>query len=806
MKFTVNWLKQYVDFDLSAPELADRLTMLGLEVDAVTPLYESLESIKVAKVINITKHPQADKLTLCDVQVGPEQKRVVCGAPNVRPGMLTAIALPGVTMPGGFKIKKSKLRGEVSEGMLCSEKELGLNDSHAGIMELPESCLDGQSLLEALELADTLIEVDLTPNRPDCTSVIGVAREVAGCTGGKLRKPIVPEKISAPQDAEPAFAVEVHDHGACPRYTARLLKNVKISPSPLWLQRRLQAVGLRPINNIVDITNFVMLEYGQPLHAFDFKKLAGGKIVVRKAEAGEKIITLDDVERDLDQDMLLICDAENPVAIAGVMGGKNSEVDDRTTDVLLESAYFNPISIRRTARKLKLPTDASYRFERGVDPQATVVALDRAVDLMTQASGAQPDGGVVERSADIPAPAPITMRVGKTCDLLGDDFSLAEISSFLGGIEIPAERIDDDTLRIMPPSFRVDLEREIDLVEEIARLKGYNAIPTSLPTVPMSFSAQDESRVLRQQIAEIMVSQGFFEAINYSFADSGHFDKLGLAANDALREKMPILNPLTEEQGIMRTTLLSGLLENARHNLNRQNNEFGLFELGKVFWPQEGFEQPREVTRLGAVFCGRHNSGSPVHFGLGPFDLYDAKGVVEVIMTQMRVADLSFSIDSQCPPYAVSGQYITIRAADRFLGGIGKLNQPVLKEFGIKHDLYFLDLDLDTLVASKREKIVFEPLSRFPSVVWDLAVIVADEVGAGEIVDAVMAARFNLLKRVDIFDVYRGKPIAKGRKSVALSITYHSNKTTLSDNAVDKVHKKVIDLVLEKFSGQLREA
>lgn len=804
MKFTVNWLKQYVDFDLPVDKLADRLTMLGLEVDAVTPLFANLADIKVAKVLNVSRHPNADKLSLCDVQVGSEQKRVVCGAPNVREGLLTAIALPGVTMPEGFKIKKSKLRGEPSEGMLCSEKELGLNDSHAGIIELPDSCQDGDSLTTALGLADTMIEIDLTPNRPDCTSVIGIAREVAAFTGNKLKLPKLLEDTDSTGSAP--FFVEVQDTDACPRYAARLLKNVKIGPSPDWLQALLQAVGLRPVNNIVDVTNFVMLECGQPLHAFDFNKIVGGKIVVRKALAGEKITTLDDVERELDADMLLICDAEKPAAVAGVMGGKDSEVDDQTTDVLLESAYFNPVCIRRTARNLKLPSDASYRFERGIDPQGTIFALQRAVQLMIEVSGAALAGGLVDCKVDIPTPAPIKLRVARTARLLGDDFSLEDLSGYLNSIEVAAEKLDDDTLRVVPPSFRVDLEREIDLVEEIARLKGYDEIPTSLPTVSMSFSGQDESRILRHQLAEIMTSNGYSEAINYSFTDPAYFDKLGLAADDSLRNNVAILNPLTVEQGIMRTMLLPGLLVNARHNLNRQNNDFGLFELGKVFWPQDGQDQPLEVARLGAVFCGRRYAGSPVHLGVAGIDIYDVKGCIEVIMQDLRIGEVSYSTEKYCPPYAVADQFITVMAAGKVLGGLGKFNKLVLKEFGIKQDTYFLDLDIDALAAAKRRSIVFEPLSRFPSVNWDLAVIVDNAVGAGEIVEAIKAGTFKHLKQVEIFDVYSGKPIPEGQKSIALSITYHSENATLSDNAVSKVHKKVINFVIKKFSGQLREA
>ncbi len=806
MKFTVNWLKQYVDFDLSAEDLAERLTMLGLEVDAVTPLYQALTEIKVAEVITVDQHPQADHLSVCTVQAGKEVKRVVCGAPNVRPGLLSAIALPGVVMPEGFKIKKSKLRGEVSEGMLCSEKELGLNDSHAGIIELPESCAVGQSLRQALNLEDTLIEVDLTPNRPDCTSVVGVAREIAAFSGSFLKLPEADGSIPASGTlGNTSFSIEVRDSILCPRYAAQLLRGVKIGPSPAWLQRLLTAVGLRPINNIVDITNFVMLEYGQPLHAFDFNKLSGGKIIVRQALSGEKLTTLDDVERLLEPDMLVICDENKPAAVAGVMGGGGSEVDNSSSEILLESAYFNPVSIRRTARRLKLSTDASYRFERGIDPQGTIKALNRAISLMVRYGGAETSGSMVDCQGTMPEIKPINLRVQRTSNLLGDDFTLEEISSMLNAIEISSTRIDEDTLLVTPPSFRVDLEREIDLVEEIARLKGYNEISTTLPTVPMTFSSQAEDRLLRRKISRIMTGLGCSEAINYSFTDPANFDKLTLEENDHRRRTIKIMNPLSEEQSIMRTTLLPGLLENARHNINHQNNDLKLFEIGKVFLPVDGQEQPLEEQHLSAVFSGRRQlDGPPVHFGTTPFDIYDAKGIIENILNEIRL-EAHFIMDSDTP-YSTSGQFLTIESAGKYLGELGKLSPRVLKDFGIKEEVYFLDLNLDNVGAAQIASIKFKPLSRFPAVKRDLAIVIDNGIGAGELVDAINNKGFKHLQQVEIFDIYQGNPINEGQKSVALSLTYHSDKNTLKDKAVAKIQNKIIALLVDKFHGKLREA
>ncbi len=803
MKFTVNWLKQYVDFDLSVEDLAEGLTMLGLEVDAVTPLYQDLTEIKVAEVITVDQHPQADHLSLCTVQVGTETKRVVCGAPNVRPGLLSAIALPGVIMPEGFKIKKSKLRGQVSEGMLCSEKELGLNDSHAGIIELPGSCTAGQSLRQALNLEDTLIEVDLTPNRPDCTSVIGIAREIAAFSGSSLKLPEADGSIPVTDSA--SFSVEVQDTTLCPRYAAQLLRGVKIGPSPAWLQRLLTAVGLRPINNIVDITNFVMLEYGQPLHAFDFNKLSGGKIIVRRALSGEKITTLDDVERLLDPDMLVICDENKPAAVAGIMGGGGSEVDNSTSEILLESAYFNPVSIRRTARRLKLSTDASYRFERGIDPQGAIKALNRAISLMVRYGGAEPAGSMVDCQGTMPKIKPINLRVQRTSNLLGDDFTLEEISNMLNAIEVTSTEIDKDTLLVTPPSFRVDLEREIDLVEEVARLRGYNEIPTTLPTVPMAFSSQAEDRLLRREISHMMTSLGCSEAINYSFTDPTNLDKLTLDENDHRRRTIRIMNPLSEEQSIMRTTLLPGLLENTRHNINHQNNDLKIFEIGKVFLPVDGQEQPLEEQHLSAVFSGRRQlDGPPVHFGTTPFDIYDAKGIIENILNEIRLK-AHFIIGSDTP-YSSSGQFLTIESAGKYLGELGKFSPAVLKSFGIKEEVYFLDLNLDNVGAAQIASINFKPLSRFPAVKRDLAIIINNGIGAGELVDAINNEGFKHLQQVEIFDIYQGSPISEGQKSVALSLTYHSDKNTLKDKTVAKVQNKIIALLVDKFHGKLREA
>ncbi|OGQ94016.1 MAG: phenylalanine--tRNA ligase subunit beta [Deltaproteobacteria bacterium RIFOXYD12_FULL_57_12] len=814
MKFTLNWLKEYLDIDLSVEAIADRLTMLGLEVDSVTRLHEDIASIRVARIVTVQPHPNADRLTICEVEVGGETKRVVCGAPNARAGLLTAIALPGCTLPSGLEVREATLRGERSAGMLCSEKELGLSEEHGGIMELPESVMPGQPVTDALGLRDTVIEVDLTPNRPDCASVIGIAREMAGATGRQLRLPAVsslPDLNAIPVP----FAIEVQDTVGCPRYAARLLRNVKIGPSPRWVRNRLQAIGQRPINNVVDITNLVMMELGQPLHAFDFRKLANGRIVVRRAAAGESLTTLDGVARALDPEMLMICDAEKPVAVAGIMGGANSEVGSDTVDILLESACFDPVSVRRTARRLNLGTEASYRFERGVDPGGVVRALERAVQLMVEVAGAEVVAGGVDclRAGLLEKPT-ISLRVSRTNELIGTTLTAEAIAACLAGIEIGSTRQGDDLLIVQPPSFRVDIEREVDLVEEVARLTGYNEIPSTLPTVPMSFPEQGAGRLLGKHAASVMTALGFSEVINYSFVNEQFFDRLGLAADDPARQVVRLLNPLTEEQAVMRTMLLPGILENVRHNIYQQNNDIRLFEIGKVFLPRSGDELPTEIRQLTAVLSGRRHPGAALfHEGSAEVDAFDVKGAVEAVLNELGFgAAVALQAEAVGPAYVAADTHTALvvagatGAAAVRLGGFGKLAGEVLRAFGIKQDVYYINLDLDGLDSLPRAARQFSALPRYPAVQWDIALVVPEMVAAGEMLAAIRECREPLLEHAEIFDVYRGKPIEAGRKSVAFTLTYRSAEQTLDDETVETVHQRILNRLVTDFDGRLREA
>lgn len=811
MKFTLSWLNQFLSTqDLTPAQIADKLTMLGLEVDSIEHLFADLEPITTARVLAVDKHPDADKLTICRVDTGEETIQVVCGAPNVHAGMLTAIAQPGVKLPDGTKIKKSKVRGVASAGMLCSARELGLSNDHSGLLELDDQLGVGLPLVDALGLRDTVIEVDLTPNRSDCASVRGIAREV-GSFVGSTPKPLV-AAVTPLTGRNVGYAVRIDDANLCPRYTARKLTNVSIGPSPLWMQQRLSAVGMRPINNIVDITNYVMLESGQPLHAFDFDTLKGGLIVVRRPAEGEtSLITLDGNERLLDSDMLLICDAERPVAVAGVMGGLATEITAATTSILLESACFNPVSIRRTARKLGIPSEASYRFERGVDPDLADSALERAVNLIVELTGAQadPDGTDV-----YPGKKPLvqlTLRVGRVCSLLGMALSRDEVARYLQSIEFQVTPVDDDTLSVLVPSFRIDIEREIDLVEEVARLVGYNAIPTSQPFIRMDYPKKDEQRSLRQEINRILTAQGFFEAINYSFIAEQHLDLCRLAQNDPRRMVTRLLNPLSEEQAIMRPMLLPGLLENIRRNINFQNTDLRLFETGKIFVQQQADSLPVEQMHLCGVVSGlRYPKAESLYFSGQQSDFFDIKGTVTNLFQSLRVQgsgkQLLFGTDPlQVEPYCDPACAVTIGDGERIVGSLGAVHPETLRNFGIKQMVFFFEINLEHLLALAKTPKQFVALPKYPSVKRDISLVVPETVPAGVLLQALHDQQQKYLESAEIFDVYRGKPIQEGYKSVALAVAYRSATATLDDQTVDKIHDKIVQSLMTAFNARYRE-
>jgi len=814
MKFTLSWLSNFVDLNgIDAAQLADKLTMLGLEVDAVEELFTELDAIITCKVVEVGKHPNADKLSLCKVDTGQgEPVEVVCGAPNVTAGMVTALAQPGVRLPDGTKIKKAKVRGQVSLGMLCSARELGLSEDHSGIMELDRDLSPGLPLATTLKLRDTVIEVDLTPNRPDCASVMGIAREVAGFTNQKMHLPVT--NITPLTGEQLDYAVSIHDADLCPRYTARKIKNVTIGPSPLWMQQQLTAVGMRPINNIVDITNYVMLELGQPLHAFDFNTLRGKEIIVRRPAEGEKqFVTLDNQTRTLEPDMLMICDGEGPVAVAGVMGGLDSEVTEKTTDILLESACFSPVSIRRTARRLNIPSEASYRFERGVDPDLADKAMERAISLMEEYCGGTAEETGIDVYPGKKALTNLELRAGRVRSLLGVDTTKEQMAAHLRSIGFDVTVDDSDTLQVTVPSFRIDIEREVDLIEEIARLVGYNEIPTTQPTITMDYPKRDSLRVQRASLSKVLTAQGFYEAINYSFVSEKHLDQCSIAADDLRRKTTRLLNPLTEDQSVMRSMLLPGLLENIRRNINFQQPDIRLFEIGKVFVASDAAEeQPTEKNQLCMVISGkRYPESESLYFSDKESDFFDIRGAVEHIIRSLRYTGkegpLSFSPSTEetLEPYCDNCCSLDICDGDVVLGKVGQVKAATLDAFSIKQAVYFAEIDLDGLNQLPVVEKHFVPLPKFPSIKRDIALLVPENVAAGELATAITSLNQKLVESAELFDVYRGKPIEEGYKSVALSVTYRSATKTLEDKSIDHVHKKIVTSLMNQFNARYRE-
>ncbi len=587
-----------------------------------------------------------------------------------------------------------------------------------------------------------------------------------------------------------------------------------IKPSPWWLQRQLLAVGMRPINNIVDVTNFVMLEYGQPLHAFDFQQLAGKAVEVRCPKASEtSFTTLDKTERPITADMLMICDAEKPIAVAGVMGGLYSEVTEATTEILLESACFDPVSIRRTARNLNLSTEASYRFERGVNPDGMAEAMERAVQLICDLAEAEVVNGGVDLYPGEKKLLQLALRVQRVNSLLGIALDSGQVADCLRAIDFTIVVADDDpnVLLVTVPAFRVDIEREIDLIEEIARLVGYNEIPTTLPAISMDCPQRDPLRQLRQETASILTGFGFFEAINYSFVTEKHFDMLALTEDDPRRKCVTLLNPLTEDQSVMRSMLLPGMLENIRRNINFQQTDIRLFEIGKVFsFVAEG-EQPRERHQLCAVMSGaRYPASSPLYFSGDNADFFDIKGVAQNLLQTLRLQGksgaISFQADSkQRQPYAEPSFTVQIMDGEQRLGTLSKLTQKTARAFSIKQDVYFIELELDLLLSLPKNKKAFTPLSRYPSVKRDIALLVPETVGAGELLQDIIVHKKQNVVYADIFDVYSGNPIEEGMKSVALTVTYRSDEKTLDDTTVDGFHDKIVNSLMSRFGGRYRE-
>ncbi|MEA5446495.1 phenylalanine--tRNA ligase subunit beta [Gammaproteobacteria bacterium AB-CW1] len=788
MRVSTNWLNEWVDHGLETQALADRLTMAGLEVDAIEGAAEDFSGVVVGEVISVEPHPNADKLNLCQVSDGNDTVPVVCGAPNVFKGMRAPFARVGAVLPGDFKIKKAKLRGEASQGMLCSAKELGLSEDAAGLMQLAGDAPVGTDLRDYLGLDDQIIEIDLTPNRGDCLGMIGVAREVGALTGKSVCRPPVGE---VSQGGSEEIPVSVEDPADCPSYAGRVITGIDTrAESPVWLTERLRRAGLRPISPVVDVTNYVMLELGQPMHGFRLDAIQGG-VTVRRGRQDEKITLLDEREVALDEDILVIADERGPIAMAGVMGGLGTAVEPDTEAVFLESACFSPTVIAGRARRFGLHTDASHRFERGVDPALQQRALDRATALIQSIAGGE--AGPVTLAGSQPAEAaPIRLRRERLHAVLGFELEADQVTDMLQrlGLEV---RADEAGWEAVPPSFRFDLAIEEDLIEEVVRIHGYDRVPVeSLPS-DVRPGEMPESRLALDQLRSLLVERGYQEAITYSFVPA-ETDRILSGGTEGQK----LANPISQDLETMRTTLWSGLVGALRHNANRQQSRIRLFESGLRFILQ-GSDIKQEPWVAGVAW----GSAEPEQWDgrKRPLDFFDVKGDVEALLTAGGPRGLTFQADSH--PALHPGQCARILVESEDGGWIGRIHPQVADQLDIPAGCYLFEIPLS--VAARGRLPAYRPVSRFPSVRRDLAFIVDESVPAAELVCAAREAAGEVLAEVRVFDVYQGKGVDSGRKSIALGLILQGSSRTLTDDDSDRVVQQVRELLETRLGATVRD-
>jgi phenylalanyl-tRNA synthetase beta chain len=829
MKVTFNWLKQYVDFDWSPAELTGRLTMLGLEAENVQKVGGEFEGIVIAQILTKDKVPSSDKLTVCKVNDGKGERTIICGAQNHNVGDKVPLILPNFALPlkagekEPFVIKERKVFGVTSQGMMCSPQELGLPDKVDGLLILPKDAPIGKPFAEYLGRSgsDVVYDLEITPNRPDWNSVIGIAREIAALTGNKLKMPEVRSQKSEVR-AENLVSVGIEDPEPCPRYTARVVKGVKIGPSPDWLRSTLEKVGIRSINNVVDVTNYVMLEVGQPLHAFDFHLIAKGRdnkptIVIRHAKAGEKFKTLDNVERTLTSEMLLIADEQKGIALAGVMGGQNTEINVKTADVLIESAYFSPTNIRRTSKALGLRSESSYRFERGADIGICDWASQRAAQLILETAGGQLAEGVVDAYPKPFEPKQITLRHHKVTELLGIPLKAEECEFYLGqlGLKMTNRKArpvgassPPEPVAFQVPSFRVDLKREVDLIEEIARLHGVDKIPATPPRGAIGANTFD---LVHDQIAEarrILTGLGLNEAQGQT-----------LIANAECRmqnaELAALANPLSSDMDALRPSLLPGLIHSLRHNVSRKNYDVGLFEIGRVFSqgkdaaperPNGSTSRPfQEERRVAMMLTGQGalNFWNGVKFEW-MLDIFDLKGLVEEFLEQFGVRGVTFA--KRAESTAMFLESATIALGGKLpLGEMGQLSPLLAKKYDLRDAVFLAELNLDQLLARRNPTKSFKSLPQFPAIRRDVAMLVPEATTHDAVLQVVKQAKPANLEAVELFDVFRGKHVPERQKSLAYAFTYRSAEKTLTDTEVNAAHAKVVDALKTQLKATVRE-
>lgn len=799
MLLSRKWLNEFVPVDVDDRTFAEDMTLSGSKVEITEIEGEEISNVVVGRVVEIKRHENSDHMWICQVDVGEEAPiQIVTGAQNVSQGDLVPVAKHNSTLPGGVKITKGKLRGEKSNGMLCSYKELGMTDN-----DWPYSVVDGIFLLNsdpdlkakdlkpgddirtAIGLDDHVVEFEITPNRPDCLSVIGLAREAAVTYGKAMaqHEPVV--KGGGIGNLTELLDVETPATDLCPRYTARMVRNVKIGPSPKWMRDRLRASGVRPINNIVDITNYVMLEYGQPMHAFDYRYVNGGKIVVRRAEDGETLTTLDGNVRQLNSSMLVIADEHRAVGLAGIMGGENSEIVEDTVDVVFESANFNGTSIRRTALALGMRTEASAKFEKGLDILNTLPAVNRACELVEMLGAGEVLDGTIDILNFVPQPKQLKLRADKINALLGTDIDAAEMCRILQELGFG---VDGDIITV--PSWRGDVEHYSDLAEEVARFYGYNQIPTTAMTGVTTRGGYSPEQMLERSLGTVCRSLGYDEIITYSFISPTYYDKIRLPEDSPLRKSMKIMNPLGEDTSIMRTTVMPSMLEILTRNYNYRNKEAHLYELGRTYFERED-----------------GMADEPKHLSLGVYgpeeSFFTLKGAVETILDSIRAEDVTYVAEKSDPSYH-SGRCAKVYVKGQEVGTLGQIHPLVAANYGVDAELYYADLKFDALFASRGADPEYQPLPKFPAVTRDIAVLVDKAVTVGAMESSIQAAAKGLLKDVTLFDIYEGAKLPAGKKSVAFNLVLRADDRSLTAQEADDEVNLVLERLKKDFGAMLR--
>ncbi len=790
MKIPMSWLNDYTDVSgISPEEYNHALTMTGSKVEGVENIGDEVQNVVTAKILSVEQHPDADKLKICQVDTGSEKIQIITGADNVKPGQIVPVALDGAILPGGVKIKKGKLRGLPSDGMMCSYEEIGMTkedfpDAEYGILILDENLPLGKDIREVFGLDENIVEFEITSNRPDCLSVIGLARETA-VTFDRPFAVKEPEVKGCGGDIREYVNINVLDTDICKRYTAKVVKNVKIGPSPKWMVDRLKGCGIRSINNIVDITNYVLLEYGQPMHAFDLNFLEGSAINVRKAADGEEMVTLDGEERKLDSSMLVICDAKKPVAVAGVMGGENSEVKEDTKTILFESANFFGTSVRRTAQKLGLRTESSARYEKGLDATNTYPALMRACELVEQLGCGEVVDGIIDiNNAEIKENR-IPFDADKINAFLGCDIKKEDMVKTLLALGFTFDSDD-----VISPSFRADVEGFADVAEEVVRIFGYDKIPSTLMRSETTAAVKTRSQLAEDKVKDILTACGMYEIITYSFTNPNLFDKLRIEPDSELRNVVKISNPLGEENSIMRTTGISSMMETLARNANFKSASARLFELAKIYQPIEGVQLPNEELEI-------------VLGMFGGCDFYDLKGIVCALLDGMNVAKYRFS------PVTDNKTFHPGRAAELIIGGkvagvIGQIHPAVCDNYSISGEVYVAQISFEAILAAAADEKQYKPLPKYPAVVRDLAILVDEDVLAADVEEIIKKKAKNLFAGLVLFDVYQGKQVPEGKKSMAYTLTLQSEEKTLADEDTTKTVNEILDALKSKLGAELR--